>query len=69
MTQCERVLKYMDDFGSISTMQAFFDLGITRLASRIYDLRQMGIPIDKTSISRKNRYGDTIHYAVYTKAV
>ena len=69
MTQCERILKYMDDFGSISTMQAFMDLGITRLASRIHDLRNMGIDIQKHTVKRHNRYGEITHYAVYTKAV
>ena len=69
MTQCERILKYMEDFGSISTMQAFSDLGITRLASRIHDLRRMGIDIDKDTVTRHNRYGEVTHFAVYKKAV
>jgi hypothetical protein len=58
----------MEDFGSISTMQAFLDLGITRLASRIHDLRRMGIDIDKTIVSRHNRYGEKTHFAVYRRA-
>lgn len=69
MTQCERILKYMDDFGSISTMQAFGDLGITRLASRIHDLKCMGIDISTETVSTRNRYGETTHYAVYKRAV
>ena len=69
MTQCERVLQYMDDFGEISTLQAFNDLGVTRLASRIHDLRCMGFPIEKRMASSKNRYGETCHYAVYRKLV
>ena len=69
MTQCERILKYMEDFGSISTMQAFADLGITRLASRVHDIKQMGIPIDTKIVKTKNRYNESTHYAVYTKAV
>lgn len=69
MTQCERILKYMEDFGSISTMQAFGDLGITRLASRIHDLKSMGIDISKETASTRNRYGEITHYAVYKKAV
>lgn len=42
MTQCERIIKYINDFGSITTYQAFTDLGITRLASRIHDLSERG---------------------------
>lgn len=67
MTQCERILKYMEDFGSISSMQAFGDLGITRLASRIHDIRKMGVPISRETASATNRYGELTHYAVYKK--
>ena len=67
MTQCERVMEYMVRFGSISTMEAFTDLGITRLASRIHDLTRMGVPITKTMEVGKNRFGETIHYMRYSK--
>ena len=67
MTQCERVLKYMDDFGTISTMQAFSDLGVTRLASRIHDLKQMGYEIESETCYSKNRYGENTHYSVYRR--
>lgn len=67
MTQCERILKYMDDFGSITTMQAFMDLGIARLASRIHDLRTMGIEIESETRTAKNRYGENTHYSVYRR--
>ena len=65
MTQCERILRYMEDFGSISTLQAFNDLGITRLASRIHDLRRLGIGIESETRTAKNRYGENTHYSVY----
>lgn len=68
MTQCERILKYMRDFGSISTMQAFTDLGITRLASRIHDLRRCGYSIESETHTGKNRYGEDTHYSVYRRA-
>ena len=67
MTQCERILKYMDDFGSISTMQAFNDLGIARLASRIHDLKRLGIEIESETRTAKNRYGEHTHYSVYRR--
>lgn len=68
MTQVEKVVKYMNDFGSISTMEAFTELGITRLASRIHDITRMGIEISKENVSGKNRYGETIHYTRYRLA-
>lgn len=30
MTQCDKIIRYIKDFGSITTMQAFQDLGVTR---------------------------------------
>lgn len=68
MTQCERILKYMDDFGSISNYQATIDLGIGRLASRIHDLRRMGIEIESETKTGTNRYGESTHYSVYRRA-
>ena len=65
MTQCERILQYMDDFGSISTYQAMFDLGVGRLASRIHDLKRMGVEIASETRTGKNRYGQQTHYSVY----
>ena len=67
MTQCQRILQYIDDNGSISTMEAFNDLGVARLASRIHDLRKMGIGIEAETHYGKNRYGEQIHYAVYKR--
>jgi len=69
MTQCQRVLQYLEDFGSISSLQAFADLGITRLASRIHDIKRMGIAITKDTATGTNRYGEITHYAVYKKVV
>ena len=67
MTQCERIIKYMDDFGSISAAQAMNDLGVYRLASRIHDLKSMGIEIASETKTGKNRYGEATHYSVYRR--
>lgn len=66
MTQCERVVQYCNDFGSITTLQAFQDLGVTRLASRINDLKNQGYTIESTFVSSKNRYGESVSYKKYT---
>lgn len=65
MTQKQMIVKYIQDFGSISTYEAFIDLGIARLASRISDLKRDGLQIDKKIVTAKNRYGKTVHYARY----
>ena len=65
MTQNERVFKYMQDFGSITQMEAIRDLGVMRLASRISDLRKEGIGIAKETARGKNRYGEVTCFARY----
>ena len=64
-TQADRVLAYIKTFGSITTLEAFRDLGVTRLSARIYELRARNINIDSTSVTSKNRYGENCTYAKY----
>ena len=64
-TQCDKVLAYMRQFGSITQLQALQDIGCMRLASRISDLRQQGYAIGRRIKTSKNRYGDSVSYAEY----
>lgn len=64
-TQCDLVLDYMRQHGEISTRGAFYDLGVTRLASRIHDLKGQGYNIISETKTGRNRNNDTIHYTVY----
>ena len=66
MTQCERILDYIAEQGSITQLDALREFGCMRLASRIRDLKRQGIPIKRTMESAKNRYGEPISYARYT---
>ena len=68
ITQCERILRHLKDFGSITSLEAVNEYGIMRLASRINDLRAEGIAIVSEIKSGKNRYGETTHFAVYRLA-
>lgn len=68
VTQCQRILDYMDQFGSISTLEAFKDLGVARLASRIHDLKSMGYNIVSETRSSKNRFDEDTHFKVYRLA-
>ena len=65
-TQHDRVLQYMKDFGSITTLDAFRDLGITKLTTRISEMRRMGMAIIGTPETVENRYGDKCHINRYT---
>ncbi len=69
MTQCETILRHMEDFGSITSLEAMQEYGIMRLASRITDLKKAGYPIRREMVSRKNRYGETVTFARYTLSV
>ena len=68
MTQTERVMRYIEEFHSISSMEAFRDLGITRLAARIADLESNGIHFSRTREAVKNRYGEETYYTRYSIA-
>ena len=65
-TQNERVLDYITKFGSINPMQALSDLGVMRLASRISDIKRMGINVRKDMVHAKNRYGEDVCFAKYS---
>lgn len=67
-TQCQRIIDYMHQFGSISTLEAFRDLGVARLASRIHDLKGMGYNIVSETKSSRNRFGEKTYFKVYRLA-
>ena len=57
----QRIIDYIEKFGSITTFQAFTDLGCTRLSEYIRQIRQERPVLDET-IATKNRYGDKTWY-------
>ena len=66
MTQHELILKYIADFGSITPQQAYSDLGITKLATRISEMRRDGVNFKIETVKGKNRYGKATRYARYS---
>jgi hypothetical protein len=66
MTQQEAILDYINRFGSITPMQAFSDLGITKLATRVSEMKKDGITLKHESIKCKTRLGRTTHYTRYS---
>ena len=66
MTQREAILEYIKEFGSITPYQAFADLGITKLATRISEMRKDGMTFKIEMVSTKNRYGKSVAYAKYS---
>lgn len=64
MTLTQRVLEYMQENGSISSLEAFKELGATRLSAIIFNLRKQYDIIGKDEISI-NRWGDKVRFTRY----
>ena len=69
MTQHEMIAKYIEDYGSITPFQAFEDLGITKLATRVSEMIAEGAKIRKVPMKATNRYGEPVTFMRYEKAV
>lgn len=65
-TQNERILNYIDEFGSITQIEALRDIGVMRLASRISDLKRKGYNVISKKETIKNRYGEVTHIKRYS---
>lgn len=65
MTQNERLLRHLTDYGSITPVEALSDYGIMRLGARIYDLKREGHVITSELVEGRNRYGERTRYARY----
>lgn len=65
-TQASRILDYMEQFGSITQLEALKDLGVMRLASRISDLKKQGHTIESEIISVKNRFDEDCYIKRYS---
>lgn len=57
----ERILSYMKEFGSITTLEAFTDLGCTRLSEYIRQIRKTHTVKDEW-LTAINRYGEKVQY-------
>ena len=66
LNQRERVIDYILNFGSITSWDAYRDLGITQLATRIFELKEEGYEFDTAVELGKNRFGKNISWVRYT---
>lgn len=66
ITQKQRIIKYIQDFGSITALEAMKDLGITQLGARIDGLQKDGYSFKKVWERSKNRYGEPVDYKRYS---
>ena len=65
-TNKTRVIKYIKTYGSITPIQAIQDLGNTRLAASVFELKELGWDIETEMIKVQNRFGRTTNVAKYS---
>lgn len=65
ITKRDRVLQFIKENGSITSWQAYAELGCTQLATRIKELKERGYEFTTTRVNVENRYGDKTHYDEY----
>lgn len=64
-TQANRILTHLKEGKALTCLNAFNDLGITQVATRIFELKRDGHNINKTYIIVKNRYLEDCLVASY----
>ena len=66
MSHKERVLRHLNEFGSISTWEAIREYGNTRLSATIFSLKEDGVRISKEMVADTNRFDEPIRFAKYS---
>lgn len=65
MTQRERILEHLANGNTITSLQAYDQLGVTQLAARVYELRDAGHCIRTNQIKVTNRFGEECSVSEY----
>lgn len=69
MTQKQRIMNYLESFGSITALDAYRDIGILTLTNRISDLVRDGQSITRKRETVINRYSKKIYIMRYSLEV
>ena len=65
-TQTDVVLEHLRKHKSITSWEAIMEYGITRLANRVFQLKEEGYNIPTERITVTTRLGNTTNIAKYT---
>ena len=65
ITQKERIIDYIRQFGSITSWEAYQDLGIMQLGARIDGLEKDGYVFRKEWEEKENRFGEPVSFKRY----
>lgn len=65
ITQKQRIIDYIREFGYITSWQAYQDLGIMQLGARIDQLQKDGYTFRTEWEEKKNRFGEPVSFKRY----
>lgn len=65
LNQADRIINYINEFGSITGYEAMRDLGVMCFHSRMTELKKAGYQFASVIEQSKNRYGEAIRYYRY----
>lgn len=65
-THKTRLIKYLKNYGSITSIQAIQDLGNTRLSATIFQLRELGWNFKTEDVKVPTRWGTTTIVTKYS---
>ncbi len=65
INQRQRIINYIRECGSITSLDAYKDLGITQLATRIKELKEQGYEFRTEWESSKNKFNEKVDYKRY----
>lgn len=66
-THYTRLLEYLKEYGSITSLEAIRDLGNTRLSATIFSLREDGYKIDTDMVKVGTRFSKPNGDRIYTE--
>ena len=66
VNQCDKILAYIREHGSITPLDALREFGCMRLASRMSDLKRRGYSVKSKMETSRNKNGEPVSYARYT---
>ena len=66
MTQTQAVLDRLSSGRGITSMEAFNELGVTRLSAIIFSLRKKGYRIESETVESTNRCGEVVRFSRYS---
>lgn len=63
--QCSRLYRLLVQGEKVTSLDAWRQIGIARLASRVLDLRERGIDVRSEWVEVSNQYGETCRVKQY----